>query len=68
MAMKKHNYYFNYTWPNPPRTTTKAQWKAASRYLREVRREIAKKIDYEKMNEMIADAMIYGTGYMKINF
>jgi hypothetical protein len=56
--------YFELVWSNPPRTTTKAQWKAASRWLRVCQGEIAKKIDYEKMNGQLVDAMIYGISYM----
>lgn len=37
-------FIFKYVWPDPPRTTTKAEWKAISHWLRECRRIIHKKL------------------------
>ena len=64
-AMKKNEHFFEYVWPNPPRTTTKAQWKAVSRYLRDCRRYIEQKFNND-IRKAIQDAIIYGTGHLEI--
>ena len=57
---------FELVWPNPPRSTTRAEWKAASRWLRICRREVDKHIDYAKLHNAVVNTMIYGTNCMRI--
>lgn len=56
--MNKHD--FKFFWPNPPRTTTKSEWKAASRWLRECRKIVEKELDNMNIHKKIMDAMLYG--------
>jgi hypothetical protein len=61
----KKEYDFKLVWQNPPRSMTKAEWKVSQRWLRLVRRQITKKIDMSKINKVVWDAMLYGTGCLR---
>ncbi len=54
-------YSFKLIWPNPPRTTTRSEWKAANRWLRECRKVVEKELDRLNIHEKIIDSIIYGT-------
>ncbi len=41
--MQQYDYKHRYVWRNPPRTTTRAQWRIVSKYLRDCRRAIWEK-------------------------
>ena len=64
--MEKYNYYFTYTWPNPPRTTMKSEWKAACRFLRTCRRHIHEKLEAVNIHKKVMDAMVYGKNWVVI--
>lgn len=59
-------HWFNLTWENPPRTTTRAEWKKICRFYRLCRREIESKIDPEEITRCFCDVAIYGTGILKV--
>lgn len=53
---------FKYEMTNPDRNTTKKNWKAIQRWIREVRNKVEKEIDWDAAKQAISDAMITGTG------
>jgi len=45
-------YSFRFIWNNPPRTTTKQQWKDIQRFLRDCRRLVAEEMHRQAVNNL----------------
>ena len=60
----QHSFELSY---DPPRTTTRDEYKAASCYLRYVRRRIETGVQTSEFTNMLTDALLYGRGSVVVS-
>lgn len=53
-------------WKGPSRTTTRAQWKSVSRWLRIAAHRVDERMDAVDIRKYILDTILYGTGRLRI--